>query len=80
MSDLMPKINKNKNKKEIENQLEILDSFREMIKNGEIDDFIAVAMGEEQSFVMINYCPDIFFATGMLEKAKMILLSQPEKE
>lgn len=83
MSDLMPKVNKNKitkADKEIEKQLDLLDEFRSMILAGEISNFLIEAITNDQNFVMVNYCEDTFKGVGMLERGKFQLMSQPEQE
>lgn len=77
---LMPKASREKKKDNVDEQLEILKNFKDMIKNNSVTDFIIVAVDGNRQFIMATYCQDTMEGIGMLETGKYTMLSQQQPE
>lgn len=78
---LMPKASKEKKSNHTNQiQLEIVDSFKKMIEEGAIQEFIVVGLDSNRQVVVASYCSDIFEGVGMLELGKLAFINQQSQE
>ena len=75
---IMPKASKEKVgiSNSIQDQLDVLDKFREFIVNGEIDEFVITGIDNEKQLVLASFCYDIIGGVGILELAKTTMINQ----
>ena len=56
--------------------LEIVDNFREMIKSGEITEFVISSLDKDNEVVITTCAKDFYCAVGLYEMGKHALMSQ----
>jgi hypothetical protein len=77
-NELMPKASTEKFnfKDSVCDQLEVLDNFKAVISNGDIQSFIVIGVDQERQIVLASYGDDIIEGVGILETAKFAYLRQ----
>lgn len=75
---IMPKASKEKvgTSNSIQDQLDVLDRFRELIETGQIDEFVITGIDNERQLVLASFCYDIIGGVGILELAKTTMINQ----
>lgn len=75
---LMPKASKKKNSTsgDYSSQLSILESFKEMVENGQVEEFIIAGLDGDNQIVLASHCGDIITGLGVLEMGKYALMNQ----
>lgn len=74
---LMPdvKVNK-KTSSKVSDQMEIVNSFKEMVESGSIEQFMIVGVDPEKQTIIATYCQDSFYGLGILEMGKFAFMNQ----
>lgn len=74
----MPKASKKKTatSADCSNQLNILESFKEMVESGNVEEFIIAGLDGDNQIILASYCGDIITGLGILEMGKYALMNQ----
>lgn len=70
---LDPKASQREHRKE--EMLEVLERMKELVENGEIDEFVACSQGTEHGLQIHVSCLDAVGGIGMFEVGKALLIS-----
>lgn len=69
---LDPKASKKEHRRE--EMLEVLEKIKELVENGEIDEFVACTQGEDCGIQIHVSCLDAIGGIGLFEVGKQLLL------
>lgn len=75
---LMPKASKNKVKinNDMSGQVQVIESFNEMIQSGQVSEFIITGLDNDGQIILASYCGDLITGLGMMEMGKLALMNQ----
>lgn len=65
-----------KNSSKVSDQMEIVNSFKEMVESGTIEQFMIVGVDPENQTIIATYCQDSFYGLGILEMGKFAFMNQ----
>lgn len=74
---LLPKPSKDKQvTSNIDDQIKVLEGFKDVILNGEVESFVVVGVNGEGQVLLATYCDDIVSSVGIIEVGKYALMNQ----
>lgn len=79
---LMPKTSKEVSSTTsiIDEQLEVVKHFSELIDNGQVDEFMIIGIDENNQMVMASYYNSVVTGVGLLEMGKYALMNSSGEE
>ena len=74
---LMPKVSKEKSGDvNIDDQLNVVDKFRDIVEEGSIEDFIIIGLDKDNQMVMASFCDSNITGVGILEMGKYAMIEK----
>lgn len=61
-------------------QLEVIDKFRDIVNDGQVEDFFIIGIDGSNQMIMASFCHDTVRGVGILELGKMALVNQQDGE
>lgn len=61
-------------------QLEVLEQFKQMVEEGDINGLIITGVDTEKQIVLASFCEDVLSGIGILETGKYAFLRQQTED